>query len=127
MIQNIPISMLLHLLRLFAIHALPKPHVQIRTCAEDAPIACYYDAFYAVVNVEHGVCRLNLLAHCVGEGIVFVWAVEREDDYAGGGWVVGGADLGEGEGVVGFWERDWLVGHCSVSIGWGMGMQWVMF
>jgi hypothetical protein len=36
--------------------------------------------------------------------------------------VVAGADLGEGEGVVGFWKEDWLVEHCFESIGWEMGM-----
>lgn len=79
-------------------------------------MAGYYDAFYARVRVEQGVCLDDFVAHGACEGIVVVWAVEREDYDARFCVVVSGLDLRKGEVVVGCGE-----GWGRHGVGWGIG------
>lgn len=92
--------MILHLLRLRPICALPEPNVQICARAKNASVARHNDTFDALVDIEHGVRRLDLLAHRVCEGIVVLRAVERENDDRWLFFMVLGADLRELEVVV---------------------------
>lgn len=94
--------MLINLLLLLPI----KPQLQIRTRAENLAGASEHDAFHAVVCVEERVRVLELEHHGVGEGIVVLRAVEREDDDGRVLFVVLRLDLREGEVVVGFWEGE---------------------
>jgi hypothetical protein len=97
---------ILHLLRLGPIRPFTKPNPQICTCAKNAAGARYDDAFYARIDVEHGVCGFDFFAHRVGEGIVVCGTVQREDDDRGLCIVVSSLDLGEFEVVVGCGEGD---------------------
>ena len=85
-----------------------KPNIQIRPRTKDASAtllpARKNHTFDSIVNVEHAVCLFNLQHHCVGKGIVVLGPVQAQDDDVGVGCVVGGADLGPGEGVIGGWE-----------------------
>jgi hypothetical protein len=71
---------ILHLLRLIPTRPLSKPNSQIRARAENAPAARHDNALDALVGVEHGVRGFNLRAHRVGESIVVLRAMEREND-----------------------------------------------
>lgn len=108
--MNIPIPMLRHTFRPLRLHPFPKPIIQIRACTKDPSMARHNDTSYTLVYVEHGVCGFQLRLHCVGECIVVLRAVKREDD---DGCVLGmvlSADLGKREVVVGGRELDvWFV------------------
>ena len=82
-------------------------------------MAGHYDAFYTGVRVEHCVCLDDFFAHGGCEGIVVVWAVEREDYDAGLCVVVLGLDLRKGEVVVGC--REGWGGHGGGE--WGIGYE----
>lgn len=72
---NIPIPMILHPLRALPAQPLPKTYLEVRAGAENPPVARHDHALDLRVHVEHGVCRLDLAAHRVGEGIVLSGAV----------------------------------------------------
>ena len=80
--------MILHPLRALPTQPLPKPYLEVRTRAEDPPVARHHHALYLGIDVEHGVCRLDLAAHGVGEGIVLARTVKRKDDDARFSFVV---------------------------------------
>ena len=69
--------MILHPLGALAAQPLPKPYLEVRAGAEDAPVTRHNHALYLRIDVEHGVRRLDLAAHGVGEGIVLSGAVQR--------------------------------------------------
>lgn len=92
---------------------------QVGAGAEHLARAGDDDAADAVVEVEESEGFFELFGHCgLREGIVFLWAVEGEDQNRGWGrggcGVVGDLDLGVGEGGVGVWER-------GVALVWGHG------
>jgi hypothetical protein len=96
-----------------------KPNLEIRARAKNASMARQHNALDAVVDIEHAVGFLELEHHGVGEGIVVLGPVQCQDDDAGVAGVVPGADLCEGEGVVGLGEFDCGagVGHCACCVG----------
>lgn len=98
--------MILHLLCFGTVCPLSKSNVQIRARTEDAPVACHNDALYALVDVEHGVCGLDLLAHRVCERIVVLGPVQRKNDHRRLFFMVTRLDLREFEVVVRGRERD---------------------
>jgi hypothetical protein len=87
--------MILHLLRLRPVRPLSKPNIQIRARAKYPTRTRHNDTFDALVDVEHGICSLNLLAHFIRERIVIFRAVEREDNHAGFLLMVARLDLRE--------------------------------
>lgn len=106
---------------------IPKPNLQIRPRAKHPPLSRNHDTPDPLVHIKHGICRLDLATHRVGEGIVFVRAVQGEDHDGGFGRVGVRADglPGGVEGGVGFWEGDWGVtwgagGHCGGGSGGGV-------
>lgn len=126
--------MLAHLLLLpppIPIPASSEPNLQICPRAKDAPRPRDHDAPDALVPIEQLVHGHHLRHHGVGEGIVLVGAVQREDDDAGVWGVVLGADLRPGEGVVGGGEgrgrhlergmMDWVVWLCWEECWWWEG------
>src|SRR5690242_21127681 len=72
---HLPVPMILHLFRCLACDPLPKSNLQICSRAEDPPITRDNHALHPRINIEHGVRRLYLGAHCLGEGIVLARAI----------------------------------------------------
>jgi hypothetical protein len=118
---SVPISVILHLFCFGAMCAFAKADVEICARAKDASVSGDYDAFYARVDVEHCVGGFDFLAHGVGEGIVLLGAVEREDYHRGLFFVVFGLDLSELQVVVGRGEVDvgFVAGRLVAA--WGHG------
>jgi hypothetical protein len=98
--------MILHFLCISTARTFAETNAQICACAEDAAGTGYDDAFYARVDVEHGVGGFELFAHRVGEGIMIGRAVEREDNDRRLFLVVPCLDLCEFEVVVGGGKGD---------------------
>lgn len=94
--KDVPVPMILHLLRLLPARPIPKPYIQIRARAEYPSRTRHYDALDPLVDVEHGVRSLDFLAHLVRKRIVILGAVQREDNHAGLFLVVARLDLREG-------------------------------
>jgi hypothetical protein len=99
---------ILHPLRLLPTHSLTKSNLQIRPSAKYPSIARHDDALDLRINVEHGICLLNLSSHGICEGIVLARAIECEDDDARFCFVVRGAYACPlfVEVVVAVWEDD---------------------
>jgi hypothetical protein len=98
--------MILHPLRILPKCSLAKPSIQIRTSAEYTSSACDYNALYALVDVKHGVCGLDLLAHCVGKRIMVFGSIQRENNNRRLFLMMARLDLREFEVVVGGGEVD---------------------
>lgn len=72
---NLPITVLGNILRPPA-----KSNIQVRTRTERPPSACQDNDLDALIDIEHGVELLKVLHHLPGKGVVFVRAVERDND-----------------------------------------------
>lgn len=79
-------------------------------------MACEDDRFDAVIDAGEAEEVFELVCHDVREGIVVVRSVESANEDWGWSWrrgrMVGNADFGVGEGLVGGGEfgGDWLAG-----------------